>query len=64
MIPFARYKYFVMIDQFMRKAAIIKASVAVPAIGIHRATGFNMLFDESVELFTFGMAIVLTDPLR
>ena len=66
MVPFARYKHFIMVNQFMRIPAIIKATVAVTLIDVDRAARYYMLFNKSLKcaLLTFGMAIVLTDPLR
>ena len=49
MVPFARYKSFLMVDELMRKAAIIKASVANIVVGIDRAACLNMLFHKGLK---------------
>ena len=55
MIPFARYECLVVVDQLMRKTAIIKAAVALPTIGIYRAARLYMLFNESLKRCTLDV---------
>lgn len=49
MVPFTRDKRSVMIDQFMRIAALIKAAVALPTIGVYRAASLYMLLHKGLE---------------
>jgi hypothetical protein len=49
MVALTRCKLFIMVDQFMRKTAIIKAAIAVPRIGIYGAARFYMLFNQSLK---------------
>ena len=53
MVPFARYKSFLMVDELIRKAAIIKASIAHIVVGIDRAASFDMLLHKGLKRLTF-----------
>jgi hypothetical protein len=44
-----------MVNQFMRIPAIIKATVALPLIGIDRATHFYMRFNKSLKCGTLNI---------